>query len=52
MSGIREGDSVNAVREDPKRKGLLYAATELGMYLSFDDGDHWQSLQKLMTGWE
>jgi len=36
---------VNAVREDPVRKGLLYAATETGMWVSFDDGDHWQSLQ-------
>src|SRR5262249_55587138 len=39
------GAVVNAVREDPVRKGLLYAGTERGMYLSFDDGDHWQSLQ-------
>ncbi len=46
VAGIRDGDFVNAVREDPKRKGLLYAATELGMYLSFDDGDHWQTLQQ------
>ncbi|MEO7936170.1 MAG: hypothetical protein ABIR27_07920 [Dokdonella sp.] len=46
VNGIRNGDFVNAVREDPKRKGLLYAATELGMYLSFDDGAHWQTLQK------
>ena len=45
VAGIRDGDFVNAVREDPKRKGLLYAATELGMYVSFDDGDHWQTLQ-------
>jgi photosystem II stability/assembly factor-like uncharacterized protein len=45
VAGIRDGDFVNAVREDPKRKGLLYAATERGMYVSFDDGDHWQSLQ-------
>jgi photosystem II stability/assembly factor-like uncharacterized protein len=37
---------VNVVREDPERKGLLYAGTEKGMYVSFDDGDHWQSLQK------
>jgi photosystem II stability/assembly factor-like uncharacterized protein len=44
--GIRDGDFVNAVREDPKRKGLLYAATELGMYVSFDDGEHWQTLQR------
>ena len=36
---------VNVVREDPVRKGLLYAGTEKGMYVSFDDGDHWQSLQ-------
>ena len=33
------------VREDPDRKGLLYAGTEFGMYVSFDDGKHWQSLQ-------
>ncbi|HJT97588.1 MAG TPA: hypothetical protein VJ696_04665, partial [Rhodanobacteraceae bacterium] len=45
VAGIRDGDFVNAVREDPLRKGLLYAATELGMYVSFDDGDHWQTLQ-------
>ncbi len=46
VSGIRDGDFVNAVREDPKRKGLLYAATELGMYVSFDDGARWQGLQQ------
>jgi photosystem II stability/assembly factor-like uncharacterized protein len=45
VEGIRDGDFVNAVREDPTRRGLLYAATELGVYVSFDDGDHWQSLQ-------
>jgi hypothetical protein len=33
------------VREDPKRKGLLYAGTELGAFVSFDDGAHWQPLQ-------
>ena len=43
--GIPEGAFVNAVKEDPKRKGLLYAATELRLYVSFDDGDHWQPLQ-------
>jgi photosystem II stability/assembly factor-like uncharacterized protein len=37
---------VNAVREDPVRRGLLYAGTEKGMYVSFDDGDLWQSLQR------
>jgi len=44
-NGIPEGAYVHAVREDPKRRGLLYAGTELGMYVSFDDGAHWQSLQ-------
>ncbi len=45
VAGIPEDHFVNAVREDPVRRGLLYAATELGVYVSFDDGDHWQSLQ-------
>ena len=45
VDGIRDGDFVNAVREDPVRRGLLYAATELGVYVSFDDGDRWQSMQ-------
>jgi hypothetical protein len=36
---------VDVVREDPKRKGLLYAGTERQVYVSFDDGDHWQSLR-------
>jgi photosystem II stability/assembly factor-like uncharacterized protein len=45
VAGIRDGDFVNAVREDPEKRGLLYAATELGMYVSFDDGDHWGPLQ-------
>jgi photosystem II stability/assembly factor-like uncharacterized protein len=44
--GIPDGSFVNVVREDPVTKGLLYAGTELGMYVSFDDGDHWQSLQQ------
>ena len=44
--GIPDGSFVNAVREDPVKQGLLYAGTELGVYLSFDDGDHWQSLQQ------
>ncbi|HKI96396.1 MAG TPA: glycosyl hydrolase, partial [Gemmatimonadales bacterium] len=37
--------AVYFVREDPVRQGLLYAGTERGMFVSFDDGDHWQSLQ-------
>jgi photosystem II stability/assembly factor-like uncharacterized protein len=44
-TGIPDGAYVHAVREDPVRKGLLYAGTELGIYVSFDDGGHWQSLQ-------
>ncbi len=43
--GIPEGAFVNSVKEDPKQKGLLYAATELRVYVSFDDGEHWQPLQ-------
>ncbi|MBV8809448.1 MAG: glycoside hydrolase, partial [Acidobacteriaceae bacterium] len=45
VSGLPDRAVVNAVREDPKTKGLLYAGTELGVFVSFDDGDHWQSLQ-------
>ena len=33
------------MREDPKKRGLLYAGTELGVFVSFDDGAHWQPLQ-------
>ena len=43
--GIPEGAYVNVVREDLMRQGLLYAGTELGMYVSFNDGDDWQPLQ-------
>lgn len=43
--GLPEGAFVRAVREDPKRRGLLYAATERGMFISFDDGAHWKPLQ-------
>ena len=38
-------DPVNVVREDPVRKGLLYAGTERAVFVSFDDGGHWQSLR-------
>ncbi len=44
-SGIPEIGPVDTVREDPVRKGLLYAGTENSVWVSFDDGDHWQSLQ-------
>ena len=43
--GIPDMAFVRVVREDPARKGLLYAGTELGMYVSFDDGANWTSLQ-------
>lgn len=43
--GIRENDFSWVVREDPVRPGLLYAGTETGAYISFDDGEAWQSLQ-------
>ena len=44
VNGIRGDDFVHAVREDPTRKGLLYAASQHGVYISYDDGDHWESL--------
>jgi photosystem II stability/assembly factor-like uncharacterized protein len=42
VTGIR--GYVHAVREDPNRQGLLYAATQHGVFVSYDDGDHWQDL--------
>jgi hypothetical protein len=44
-TGQPSGSFARVVREDPKTRGLLFAGTESGMYVSFDDGDHWQSLQ-------
>jgi len=44
-AGIPDGAYVRSVREDPIRKGLLFIGTELGVYFSVDDGDHWQPLQ-------
>jgi photosystem II stability/assembly factor-like uncharacterized protein len=44
-SGIADNAPSNVVREDPSRKGLLYAGTETSVYVSFNDGDSWQSLQ-------
>jgi photosystem II stability/assembly factor-like uncharacterized protein len=43
--GIPEDTFVRVVREDPAKKGLLYAGTETGFYLSFDDGGRWRPLQ-------
>src|SRR6185437_12838361 len=45
VNGIRDGDQVRVVRADPVRRGLLYAGTETGAYVSFDDGQKWESLQ-------
>jgi hypothetical protein len=44
VTGLPDGP-VNTVREDPVRKGLLFAGTELAVYVSFDDGDHWRPLR-------
>jgi photosystem II stability/assembly factor-like uncharacterized protein len=49
VNGIPAGETVNAVREDPKRKGLLFAGTERSVYVSFDDGANWQSLRQNMA---
>jgi len=49
VNGIADGgvhNSVNVVREDPVHRGLLYCGTERGVYLSLDDGAHWQPLQR------
>jgi photosystem II stability/assembly factor-like uncharacterized protein len=43
--GLPAGVYMQTVKEDPKRKGLLFAGTELGVFVSFNDGDDWQSLQ-------
>jgi len=45
VNGLPENEPVNTVREDPERKGLLFAGTERTVYVSWDDGDHWQSLK-------
>jgi photosystem II stability/assembly factor-like uncharacterized protein len=44
-NGIPDGSYVNVVRQDPDRRGLMYAGTEKGVFVSFDHGDHWQPLQ-------
>ena len=45
VRGIPENENVNVVREDPRRRGLLFAGTERAVYVSFDDGENWQSLR-------
>jgi photosystem II stability/assembly factor-like uncharacterized protein len=44
-NGIPDTTFTRVIREDPDRRGLLYAGTETGMYVSFDNGEHWQSFQ-------
>ncbi|MBS1859036.1 MAG: hypothetical protein JST11_26925, partial [Acidobacteria bacterium] len=44
--GLSEPAYLNSIKEDPLKKGLLFAATELSVAVSFDDGDHWQSLKQ------
>jgi photosystem II stability/assembly factor-like uncharacterized protein len=44
-TGIAPGAVANSIREDPHEKGLLYASTDTQVWVSFDDGDHWQSLR-------
>ena len=44
-NGIPDTAFTRVIREDPNKRGLLYAGTETGMYVSFDNGEHWQSFQ-------
>ena len=44
-NGIAPGAVANSIREDPRKKGLLYAATDTQIWVSFDDGDNWHSLR-------
>ena len=45
-SGLREGEPVRVIREDPERRGLLYAGTETGVYVSYDGGAGWQPFSR------
>ncbi len=46
VTGLPADDFARVIREDPERRGLLYAGTEAGLWVSFDDGGHWQSLRQ------
>ena len=46
IGGLPDSDFTRVIREDPSKPGLLYAGTETGVYVSFDDGENWQSLQQ------
>jgi photosystem II stability/assembly factor-like uncharacterized protein len=50
VSGIEKGAPTNTIKEDPKRRGLLFAGTERTVWVSFDNGDHWQSLRLNLPG--
>lgn len=50
VTGLPENENVNVVREDPVQRGLLFAGTERSVYVSFDNGDHWQSLRQNLPG--
>ena len=45
VEGIRGGAVINVVREDARRRGLLFAGSETEVWASVDDGNHWQSLR-------
>jgi photosystem II stability/assembly factor-like uncharacterized protein len=45
VKGISGGAPTNSIREDPRKKGLLYASTDTQVWVSFDDGDNWHSLR-------
>jgi photosystem II stability/assembly factor-like uncharacterized protein len=47
-TGIADDAVANTIREDPRQPGLLYAGTDTQVWVSFDDGDHWQSLRHNM----
>ncbi len=49
VEGLPATEPARAVREDPERAGLLFAGTERGVYVSFDDGGHWQSLRRNLS---
>jgi photosystem II stability/assembly factor-like uncharacterized protein len=49
VTGLPDGAAVSVVREDPKKRGLLFAGSETQVYVSFDDGNHWQSLRLNMA---
>ena len=44
-AGIADNAFTRVIREDPNKKGLLFAGTEIGLYMSYDDGEHWQQFQ-------